>query len=186
MTSHPSDQPSHGASLSPTRDGSQGEHLAAHQEHAPRPSQSSSRSLDPEKHSWKESEWLSEDLATAGDTKEKSYAREESHPSSEELSVLHRPPSLTRQNTGQSIAAAPFSTYSLDLERPQSHGPSGSTHCRRSSTSTSASTLDDAPTSLANVSRVSTDAYGNTYPEGGREAWLCVLGSFCGLMAALG
>jgi len=42
------------------------------------------------------------------------------------------------------------------------------------------------PSSLANASRVSTDAYGNSYPEGGTQAWLCVLGSFCGLMAALG
>lgn len=40
--------------------------------------------------------------------------------------------------------------------------------------------------SLANASRVSTDAYGNTYPEGGVQAYLCVFGSFCGLMAALG
>lgn len=38
----------------------------------------------------------------------------------------------------------------------------------------------------ATTSRVSTDAYGNTYPEGGLRAWLCVLGSFSGLMVALG
>ncbi|PTU25042.1 hypothetical protein P175DRAFT_0430266 [Aspergillus ochraceoroseus IBT 24754] len=36
------------------------------------------------------------------------------------------------------------------------------------------------------VSRVTTDADGNTYPEGGLEAWLVVLGSFMGLFASLG
>lgn len=35
-------------------------------------------------------------------------------------------------------------------------------------------------------SHTSKDAYGNTYPEGGVDAWLCVLGSFCGLTAILG
>ncbi|KAJ5436111.1 Major facilitator superfamily domain general substrate transporter [Penicillium cf. griseofulvum] len=36
------------------------------------------------------------------------------------------------------------------------------------------------------VSRVTTDAEGNTYPEGGLEAWLVVLGSFLGLFGSLG
>ncbi|RHZ47198.1 MCT family MFS transporter [Aspergillus thermomutatus] len=36
------------------------------------------------------------------------------------------------------------------------------------------------------VSRVTTDADGNTYPEGGLEAWLVVFGSFMGLFASLG
>lgn len=36
------------------------------------------------------------------------------------------------------------------------------------------------------VSRVTTDAEGNTYPEGGRQAWLVVLGSFLGLFGSLG
>ncbi|KAJ6021882.1 Major facilitator superfamily domain general substrate transporter [Penicillium herquei] len=36
------------------------------------------------------------------------------------------------------------------------------------------------------MSRVTTDAEGNTYPEGGREAWLVVLGSFLGLFGSLG
>lgn len=36
------------------------------------------------------------------------------------------------------------------------------------------------------VSRVTTDAEGNTYPEGGLEAWLVVIGSFMGLFASLG
>ncbi|KAJ5709238.1 Major facilitator superfamily domain general substrate transporter [Penicillium malachiteum] len=36
------------------------------------------------------------------------------------------------------------------------------------------------------MSQVTTDAEGNTYPEGGREAWLVVLGSFLGLFGSLG
>ncbi|KAL2867979.1 MCT family MFS transporter [Aspergillus lucknowensis] len=36
------------------------------------------------------------------------------------------------------------------------------------------------------VSRVTTDADGNTYPEGGLEAWLVVFGSFLGLFPSLG
>ncbi|KIV95862.1 hypothetical protein PV10_03466 [Exophiala mesophila] len=57
---------------------------------------------------------------------------------------------------------------------------------RSSSTFSGTLTIHEAPTNLSNATRVSTDAYGNTYPEGGKQAWLCVLGSFCGLMAALG
>ncbi|KAJ5628945.1 hypothetical protein N7490_011173 [Penicillium lividum] len=36
------------------------------------------------------------------------------------------------------------------------------------------------------MSRVTTDAEGNVYPEGGREAWLVVFGSFLGLFGSLG
>ncbi|KAJ5551578.1 hypothetical protein N7535_000477 [Penicillium sp. DV-2018c] len=36
------------------------------------------------------------------------------------------------------------------------------------------------------MSRVTTDPEGNTYPEGGLEAWLVVLGSFLGLFGSLG
>lgn len=57
---------------------------------------------------------------------------------------------------------------------------------RSSSTFSHTRTIHEVPTNLSNATRVSTDAYGNTYPEGGKQAWLCVLGSFCGLMAALG
>lgn len=38
----------------------------------------------------------------------------------------------------------------------------------------------------AALSRVTTDADGNTYPEGGLEAWLVVFGSFMGLFGSLG
>ncbi|KAH8693813.1 putative MFS monocarboxylate transporter [Talaromyces proteolyticus] len=36
------------------------------------------------------------------------------------------------------------------------------------------------------VTRASMDRYGNTYPEGGLQAWLVVLGSFLGLFGSLG
>jgi MFS family permease len=110
-----------------------------------------------------------------------------------------RPPSpgLPRRDSGApSIAAAPFAgPDSSDLERSRSqygHGQAVAekeivtSRPRSSSSSSSAPTLNEVPSNLATASRVSTDAYGNTYPEGGKEAWLCVLGSFCGLMAALG
>ncbi|EPS30357.1 hypothetical protein POX_b02634 [Penicillium oxalicum] len=36
------------------------------------------------------------------------------------------------------------------------------------------------------LSRMTTDAEGNTYPEGGLQAWSVVIGSFCGLFGSLG
>ncbi|KAL4781683.1 major facilitator superfamily domain-containing protein [Aspergillus varians] len=50
----------------------------------------------------------------------------------------------------------------------------------------SEATAPDEFDSRAPASRVTTDADGNTYPEGGLEAWLVVLGSFLGLFASLG
>jgi MFS family permease len=92
-----------------------------------------------------------------------------------------RPGLGSRQTTHVSIAAAPFGggCAVADIEKREQRP-------RSSSSSSSASTLHDVPQSLMTVSRISTDVYGNTYPEGGLEAWLCVLGSFCGLMSALG
>jgi MFS family permease len=99
-----------------------------------------------------------------------------------------RPTLPSRRTTNVStVAAAPYGSggapddlekrgTDVDFQRPRSS----------SSSSSSAPTLHDIPPSLMTASRVSTDAYGNTYPEGGLDAWLCVLGSFCGLMAALG
>jgi MFS family permease len=96
-----------------------------------------------------------------------------------------RPPLGSRQNTAASIAAAPYGgTFCYGNEKAQATKPSP--RPRSSSSSSQAPTLQDIPDSLANASCVSTDAYGNTYPEGGLQAYLCVLGSFCGLMAALG
>ncbi|RMJ21442.1 Monocarboxylate transporter [Aspergillus sp. HF37] len=44
----------------------------------------------------------------------------------------------------------------------------------------------DASALRNSMSRVTTDAEGNTYPEGGLRAWLVVFGSFMGLFGALG
>ena len=44
----------------------------------------------------------------------------------------------------------------------------------------------DGRSQLTALSRVTTDAQGNTYPEGGLRAWLVVFGSFCALVAAFG
>jgi hypothetical protein len=113
----------------------------------------------------------------------------------EERSDLPQPrrPSLASRrivSAAPSIAAAPFTgPYGDDVERiPSSHSRSGiekgdiDYRPRSGSSSSSTPTLHELPSNLAAASRVSTDAYGNTYPEGGKEAWLCVLGSFCGLM----
>lgn len=98
--------------------------------------------------------------------------------------VLKRPTIGSRQNTGVSIAAAPYGgTFCYEDEKMQ---PVRLASRQRSPSCSKVPTLQDIPDSLANASRVSTDAYGNTYPEGGMPAYLCVLGSFCGLMAALG
>ncbi|PLB45603.1 putative MFS monocarboxylate transporter [Aspergillus steynii IBT 23096] len=52
---------------------------------------------------------------------------------------------------------------------------------RHSSTAPSHRSVHSAP-----MSRVTTDADGNTYPEGGLEAWLVVFGSWMGLFGSLG
>lgn len=96
-----------------------------------------------------------------------------------------RPPIGSRQTTNVSIAAAPYGgAFCYDEKEATTVHPGQ--RPRSSSSSSKTPTLQDIPGSLANASRVSTDAYGNTYPEGGLQAYLCVLGSFCGLMASLG
>lgn len=101
--------------------------------------------------------------------------------------------SLAKMTTPPAIAPAPFPpSIELDLEKQAymdkhcSHTPGRDARPWSSSAASSVPTLNEIPSHLANASRVSTDTYGNTYPEGGKEAWLCVLGSFCGLMSALG
>src|SRR2546423_1470371 len=97
-----------------------------------------------------------------------------------------RPNLGSPQPTNASINAAPYGgTFCYDGEKTQPARPSPKPRSP-SSSSSQTPTLHNIPSSLANASRVSTDAYGNTYPEGGLPAYLCVLGSFCGLMAALG
>ncbi|KAL3472213.1 major facilitator superfamily domain-containing protein [Aspergillus californicus] len=51
---------------------------------------------------------------------------------------------------------------------------------------TSGETAPDDAAHRDTMSRVTTDADGNTYPEGGLKAWLVVLGCFLGLFASLG
>ena len=107
-------------------------------------------------------------------------------------------PSLARQPTTASLAAAPYigpvdvDVHSIRQQtRPQhprvqsfdEKGGDASYIARRSS---NASTLPPDDNGEAITSRVSTDAHGNVYPEGGFQAWFCVFGSFCGLMSALG
>ena len=106
---------------------------------------------------------------------------------SENQHGLKRPGTCSRQNTNVSIAAAPYGgpfCYCLGNEIGTVEKPGS--RPRSSSSSSQTPTLQDIPLSLYDASRVSTDAYGNTYPEGGLQAYLCVFGSFCGLMAALG
>jgi MFS family permease len=80
---------------------------------------------------------------------------------------------------------SPIPTPSAD---PEKLGPTTTctSQCRPCSSDSSASSISDAQADLPSVSRVSTDAYGHTYPEGGLPAWLCVLGSWAGLIVALG
>jgi MFS family permease len=110
----------------------------------------------------------------------------------------HGRPNLSRQPTTASLAASfagpylsdptfvPDSSSSREQSEHRSTKSEEGTRPRSSSSSSTASTLRDIPGALQTASRVSTDAHGNTYPEGGAQAYLCVLGSFCGLMGALG
>ena len=186
MTSRPTEQNTHGPSLGQAQDASRPDLLQSHREHYSWSLDRNRPSLDSEKPSWKDSDQTLGSSATAEDLDEKSAKTEGPKELTAELSVLQRQESGARQNAAPSIAAAPFTPCCSDLERPHSHGPSGTLRPRSLSSASSVPTLHEVPSNLANASRVSTDAFGNTYPEGGREAWLCVLGSFCGLMAALG
>jgi MFS family permease len=122
-----------------------------------------------------------------------SLVQDKPHSDEIESAVLSdaRPPCLrsTTQPTGSaSVAAAPYGdNYCCQLGKTLSHAshlPPRSI-CSLSPSTTQAP--DEPPSNLAAASKVtSIDAYGNTYPEGGLHAWLCVLGSFSGLMVALG
>lgn len=82
----------------------------------------------------------------------------------------------SEKNSGPSVQSAfpPPSAH---------HGLDGEDCLHRLS---SASTDSDRSVHINPPSRMSTDANGNTYPEGGLEAWLVVFGSFMGLFASLG
>ncbi len=188
MTFEPTEKQQHGTPLDKDQDVSRSPPSNTHHENPGWSDHKAGSFLGDHHTPWKESEKTLEAFATADDGRDASLNTDASKGASEELSVLHRPRPGSRQNTAPiSVAAAPFTSYSCDLERPKTHGSTRSTaHPRRSSSSSSASTLSQVPSNLANTSRQSTDPYGNTYPEGGREAWLCVFGSFCGLVASLG
>jgi MFS family permease len=111
---------------------------------------------------------------------------------------VDRRPSLAREPTAISLAAAPYigpedvDVHSIRQQSYQNHLNTQSSNekeaggaylARRTS---SASTLPPDDNGEAITSRVTTDVHGNTYPEGGFAAWFCVFGSFCGLMSALG
>ena len=110
-----------------------------------------------------------------------------------------RSASLAREVTTVSVAAAPYiapfdSDFRAQSRSPLPHDEKAgnptatlNNNFRRSSTaSTIAHGDSDGGPAGPTASRVSTDAHGNTYPEGGFAAWFCVFGSFCGLMSALG
>lgn len=132
--------------------------------------------------SWKNSEQTLNVFAKADDMHDKSLVIEDAKGSP--LSAITSP---------AAIAVAPFPpSFISDVEKQSQlnnydeASPTQASRPRSSSSSSSVPTLHELPSNLTTASRVSTDAYGNTYPEGGKEAWLCVLGSFCGLMSALG
>ena len=68
----------------------------------------------------------------------------------------------------------------------KSHGRLHRTTSSRSTSSVSTTPIDQAQDLENTISRVSTDARGNTYPEGGKDAYLVVFGSFCGCLTSLG
>lgn len=112
----------------------------------------------------------------------------------DEKSYLEKSISATSQTRDQTtVAAAPYPTAEPDATSKETldHLPDNvSTSSSRPRSSSTASTLDpergDTQPPLAHTSRVSTDAHGNTYPEGGVRAWLVVFGSFAGLFIVLG
>lgn len=102
------------------------------------------------------------------------------------------PGKLSRQNTNYGIltfsSAAPLTAVSSHLEGPAegytwNEKPGLQRAFSSMSTSTKISQRHDLEKS---ISRVSTDHLGNTYPEGGRQAYSVVFGSFCGCMLSLG
>lgn len=98
----------------------------------------------------------------------------------------------SRQTACVSVPAAAAAPYGnnlcCDLEKSICHDSDVRTSSSNSSSfKSTTSALGEVPANnQTTTSHGSTDAYGNSYPEGGLRAWLCVLGSFSGLMVALG
>lgn len=84
--------------------------------------------------------------------------------------------------------AAPLAAITSNPEQsPDTYTENEKTYLERTSSSSSISTEQPQHHDLEHaVSRVSTDPLGNTYPDGGREAYTVVFGSFCGCMLSLG
>lgn len=140
-------------------------------------------------------QWSSGESDSTEDVDEKkAYATHDVEQRPVSTGDAHRP-SLGRETTITSLAAAPYigncepqrsssrPPRNENQQRPSEKTADQDTRLHRtSSTSTAAPEDHGEPI----TSRVSTDAFGNTYPEGGFAAWFCVFGSFCGLMSALG
>ncbi|KAJ9652241.1 hypothetical protein H2198_008481 [Neophaeococcomyces mojaviensis] len=98
----------------------------------------------------------------------------------------HNLGNTTEKNNVEWIKSAQGQDYD------EAYNEKAATELNRSSTSVSSSssstlTQPQVPADLENsISRVSTDPLGNTYPEGGRQAYLVVFGSFCGCVISLG
>lgn len=87
--------------------------------------------------------------------------------------------------------AAPLAAITSNPEQPHDHyATAEKSNLERTVSSTSTSTTSTyqqhATDPEVPISRVSTDPLGNTYPEGGKEAYLVVFGSFCGCILSLG
>lgn len=87
--------------------------------------------------------------------------------------------------------AAPLAAITSNPERPHDHyTATEKPNLERTVTSTSNSSISTHQQHATDpedpISRISTDPLGNTYPDGGREAYLVVFGSFCGCMLSLG
>lgn len=123
----------------------------------------------------------------------------------QDTSTKQRPDLARETSTNTSVAAAPYIAPPELFRSPsQTHARPGRQHTdeesgynektpdprtlarRPSDASTARHEEHDGEQVESPASRVSTDAHGNTYPEGGFAAWFCVFGSFCGLMSALG
>lgn len=109
------------------------------------------------------------------------YLRNREREKASELALRCNTPSLEPGPVvvpqGETVISEPSSIES-DIEKL-------GIECRKSPSSTGSVPKEDDNLSHLGP-RVSKDAEGNIYPEGGASAWLCVLGSFCGLIAILG
>lgn len=103
--------------------------------------------------------------------------------------LVKTPSNTTRPQLVPTISyAAPLAAITSNPEQnPHTYTEKEKTYLDRRSSSSSISTHRPQRDDLEHaISRVSTDPLGNTYPDGGREAYTVVFGSFCGCMLSLG